>query len=240
MPEDLPDGAVHVWFAPPAVDWRAHWPVLSDIEQRRAERFRHDDVRALYVTAHALVRHVLSRYTPVAPERWEFTVEGQGKPRIETPGHEWLQFNLSHTAGMAVCAVAGNQPVGVDVECLLRRERRGADPEANDCLPLAKYCLAAGEVAQLAGLDFIARWDRFLRFWTLKEAYLKACATGISQPLQDFAFSWDPPRIDFLRGQDDGSLWFFEEHRPSDQHVAAVGLRCQPASPVLWREWHWP
>lgn len=236
MHEPLPEGVVQVWYARPCADWARLWPVLSDVEHRRAERFRHDDVRNLYVTAHALVRHVLSQYAPIDPRAWNFTIEGQGKPRVELPEFGWLQFNLSHTSGMAICAVTRGHPVGVDVEHLLRRERRGLSPEENDCLPLARYCLADREYAQLEGLEFLPRWDRFLRFWTLKEAYLKACGSGISQPLHEFAFSWAPPRIEFLSGQDEGSQWYFEEHRPSDEHVAAVGLRCPAIREVLWRE----
>jgi len=73
-----------------------------------------------------------------------------------------------------------------------------------------RYC-APDEIADIGSQD--GRWhDRFLRYWTLKEAYLKARGVGISVPLADITFRVDTDRADVsfggaLRGSD--ARWIF-------------------------------
>ena len=67
---------------------------------------------------------------------------------------------------------------------------------------------------------------RFLVYWTLKEAYLKARGLGIGVPLEDISFDLavpDTPRITFrntLAGEDD--RWAFTLWQPSATHLVAV------------------
>ena len=245
---ELPAEQVHVWtldtgnVSDPRVLARSE-DLLSRDERDRLDRFRPPESRHLYLVAHAFVRRLLSQYAPAPPEAWEFDFEGNGKPLITAPvEYRWLRFNLSHTNGLAACGVARDLAVGVDVEDLQRKQRRKAQPMATasgdeDCLPLARYCMATPEVEHLVSLEGAERWIRFLRYWTLKESYLKACATGISRPLQNFAFSWcdDIPAIEFLDGSDAPARWCFAEHRPTDRHVAAAAV-IAPRAAMSWHE----
>ena len=43
----------------------------------------------------------------------------------------------------------------------------------------------------------------FFRYWTLKEAYIKAVGSGLAMSLQSFAFTLVPPRITFEAGSGD-------------------------------------
>ena len=253
---ELPDEEVHVWTLDTetvtdlTVLARSE-QLLSAHERERHERIRPPESRHLYLVSHVFVRRLLSQYVPVPPEAWEFDFEGNGKPKIIRPvEYQWLRFNLSHTHGLAACGVAREMAVGVDVEDLLRKQRRKQQPISadqgtvayvgisdNDCLPLARYCMAPPEVEHLIGLEGPERWLRFLRYWTLKESYLKACATGISRPLQDFAFSWcdGHPAIEFLDGSDAPTRWRFAEHRPTNRHVAAAAV-IAPSATITWDE----
>ena len=66
--------------------------------------------------AHALARLTLSRYAPVPPEAWSFSLGEHGRPEIEGPSDAGrLRFNLSHTRGMVACAVVRELDIGVDV-----------------------------------------------------------------------------------------------------------------------------
>ena len=65
-------------------------------------------------------------------------------------------FSLSHSGGLALCALSGS-PVGVDVE-LVRPRRPG----------LPAYALSETELAAFDG-----SWEDFDRIWTLKEAWCK-------------------------------------------------------------------
>lgn len=78
----------------------------------------------------------------------------RGKPLFQGMDDRW--FSLSHSGGMALCALSGH-PVGVDVE--LTRPRRAGLPA---------YVLGPDELARFDGT-----WEDFYRLWTLKESWCK-------------------------------------------------------------------
>ena len=90
-----------------------------------------------------------------------------------------LDFNVSHTRGVALLAIARDLPggtrIGVDIEHADRDV--GADR-------LARKFLTPREQQSLAALDFGARRKRFLRYWTCKEAMSKATGDGLSAPFR--------------------------------------------------------
>ncbi len=152
---------------------------LSEAERHQASRFRLPRDRLLYTAAHVFLRQILSRYTLLQPTEWQFERNAYGKPFIANPNYQWLQFNLTHTEGLIACALVREQAIGIDVEKLKPLEDLAAlcghafhPLEANDIL--------ASGLAQVS-------LERFYRYWTLKEAYIKAKGIGLSLPLQKFA-----------------------------------------------------
>ncbi len=114
----------------------------------------------------------------VPPESWIWREGPHGRPEIAAPDAD-LHFNLSHSAGVVVCALARGRTIGVDVEDL---SRRAPDPAI-----VTRYCSPAEAEDVCAQGD---RWrDRFLTYWTLKEAYLKARGLGIAVHLSDISFT---------------------------------------------------
>lgn len=201
--------------------------LLSDEETAQAARFRFERDRDLYVVAHALVRTALSCYAEVPPWEWRFQTVGHGKPLIAAEHGSTLRFNLSHTRGMAVCAVTAAGEIGVDVEFLGR---------ARSDLELAERYFAPAETATLVGLSPETLHDRFLQFWTLKESYIKAVGTGLSMPLDCFAFQLAdgrPPVITFTDPTGEPHRWQFAQVRLGRQHIAAIALQDAAAPLVL-------
>ena len=88
----------------------------------------------------------------------------QGKPFF--PDRPERHFNLSHTAGLCLCALSAAGPVGADIERL--RPRR---PE------LPRYVMSDGELAVFDG-----SWEKFYEVWTLKEAYCKFLGGSVFPP----------------------------------------------------------
>jgi 4'-phosphopantetheinyl transferase len=101
--------------------------------------------------------------------------EPHGKPYLAEPAGHDLRFNLSHTRGLAVIALAPGREVGVDVEAVRpgRRAQAIADRWFTDA--------EADAIRSAEDPDAV-----FFRLWARKEAYLKATAEGFRGGLGSF------------------------------------------------------
>src|SRR5204863_518086 len=113
--------------------------------------------------------------------RLVFEYAAHGKPAIaaEFSGDLPLRFNLSHSAGWAMFALAWDREVGVDLESAARLTRN-----VDGLTALATRVLSTRELAIWRALpDTAAREAAFLRAWTRKEAYAKATGQGLFDKL---------------------------------------------------------
>jgi 4'-phosphopantetheinyl transferase len=167
---------VHVWHAD--LDRAAReMPYLGDLlsadERARAARFHFAQDRERWVTARSLLRRLLARYLDTDPARLRLIYGAYGKPALEE--EPWLRFNLSHSGGIVLFAVAGGREVGVDVE------RVRDDIDAEDLAP------AVFSHQERQALRVAAPGEKnalFFALWTAKEAYIKARGLGFSYPVQ--------------------------------------------------------
>ena len=225
---------IHLWLARlpgllPSAQVRQWLSLLSDDERQRWQRYRQQGDRQSFLLGKVLTRSVLAECLAQAPADLEFTRDNHGKPRLlQQATCRPLQFNLSHTEGMAVLAVTDGVEPGVDVESLSRRV---------EAMALAQRYFAAEEVATLAALQGAALQERFIALWTLKEAWLKARGTGLREPLDAFHIEVDGgrPTIAFSRlpGEDPGR-WQLRQYR-KDGFCIALALQAPrlDAEPVL-------
>lgn len=155
--------------------------VLDERERERANRFIRECDRRRFIRAHALMRHVLGRFTGCAPHVLRFTAGAYGKPRLADASID-IQFNLSHAGERALLAVALGRQVGVDVE-----HTDALTPTAFADLP--SRWLAPGEAHALRRLPAALQPHAFVRCWTRKEAFVKALGRGLTYPLRRFEVS---------------------------------------------------
>jgi len=114
--------------------------------------------------AHAAERQILARYLDVRPASLEFGREPSGKPLLVS---DQLQFNLSHSGGVALLAVSRTLAVGIDVQ----------EPHEAVTRPwFAKRICSLREYEQIAALT--DRSAALLRLWVRKEAVVKARGEG--------------------------------------------------------------
>ncbi len=202
----MTNATVTIWtmrVGMPSPSALARWQaVLDEHETAQAARFRVGDNRYGYIAAHALARSLLATLGGQPPAAWKFRKTEKGKPEIADPA-TGLQFSLSHTNGFVACAAASGFAVGIDAES---RERKLITAD------VVKAVLASGELAHLRTLPDERHQETFLRFWTLREAYVKATGQGISYPREDFSFVLDPAAIQFANGSDSSTWQFFAWH----------------------------
>jgi 4'-phosphopantetheinyl transferase len=80
-----------------------------------------------------------------------------------------LNFNLSHSADMVLCAV-GDVPIGCDIEKVVDAP-----------FEVAEHYFKAKECQYIAdGCSDNEKCRRFFRLWTMKESYLKMTGEGMS------------------------------------------------------------
>jgi 4'-phosphopantetheinyl transferase len=223
---DLTDRSVHLWFLFPDA-WeepnlrQAAVPLLAEEERARMERFRFPKHRRLYLASRLLLRTTLSRYADLPPQGWRFVSGEKGKPRLDKSlaGSPSLGFNLSHTLGVAVVGVTKKGTIGVDVEQADRPARAGE---------LVKRFFSLEEKTVLEKLPPGRLQTLFGRYWTLKEAYVKALGRGLSHPLDSFSFSLseeEPHRIVFSgEGRAGPETWRFALIAPRPKIVAALAV----------------
>ncbi len=152
--------------------------VLSAAESARAARFGTDALRQRWIAGRAALRMVLGHTLGIDAADVPIRRGVRGRPELVDPGRG-IDFNVSHTRGVALIAIARGLPdgtrVGVDIEHADRAV--GADR-------LAPKFLTLREQATLAALGPVERRQRFLRHWTCKEAMSKATGDGIAAPFR--------------------------------------------------------
>ena len=180
----LPNDEVHVWQAHLGVaqDYVTSLvPFLDATEQERASRFKVAWAREQFVISHAFVRLALAKYLQVSPDNVRFLMAEYGKPELVSSRN--IKFNLAHTKGVAVIAIARERVVGVDVEAVR---------ETVEVSELADRFFSPKEAQWLRSQPASDRVLAFFDCWTAKEAYIKAKGMGLSIPLAKFAVIPDP------------------------------------------------
>jgi 4'-phosphopantetheinyl transferase len=164
-------------------------------ERAIAARYARPELAARYLASRAHLRGVLAEYLQIDPTSLRFEKAPGGKPRLAAPCAP-LFFNLSHSDTSMALAISSDREVGIDLEKI----RPQIDLDA-----LAKTCLTESEMRILGEGEKggEGRLERFYRFWTMKEAVLKAHGLGLSRVLRELEVSLGPePRARFLTGDD--------------------------------------
>ncbi len=232
-PLALPDDEVQLW----RVDLEAvginesRWlKLLSTDESARAFRFHFARDRYSFAASRAILRMILAGYLATDPSALSFSYSNKGKPSLgpACAGSD-LQFNISHSGGIALFAFTRQRKIGVDVE----KVRRDFEVEA-----LAHRYFSACEQTQLAALSADERVDAFFRCWTRKEAYIKATGDGLSLPLSQFDVSLEIGEANaLLATRPDGSeasRWLLQEVPSTQGYIAAVCVRGQNWKLKTW------
>ncbi len=226
---------VHVWRA--ALDQTASQRQyfqrhLAADERARAARLYFERDREHFIVARGVLRDILARYLNREPGSLSFRYGSHGKPALAGNDDEaGIRFNISHSRGMALCAVALGREVGIDIEQVR------ADLAI---VEIAERFFSPREVATLLLLPALEQRPAFFRCWTRKEAYIKARGEGLSIPLDGFDVSLAPGEPAALLGVRpdpvDSIRWSLEDLDAAPGFAAALAVEGRG-----WRlsRWQW-
>lgn len=220
-------GEVHVWRLaldqpePVVAEFRS---TLEADELVRASRFHFEKHRRHFMVGRGGLRYVLSQYLDAKPGEFRFSYGVYGKPALVGEGP---RFNMSHSHGMALFAVAADRELGVDVEHV-RADFATAD--------IARRFFSRLEVATFNTLPTEEQPAAFFRCWTRKEAYIKAIGRGLSEPLDAFDVTLAPGEAAELLRADRGdvSRWAMFDIDAGDDYAGALAVEAPVADIRLW------
>jgi 4'-phosphopantetheinyl transferase len=155
-------------------DYPQYWRILHPTEQQYANTINNVERHRRYVEIHARLRILLGDAVKAAPEQLLIQKAEYGKPYLAD--YPELAFNLSHTGNQMVLAMAYNRDLGVDIEQCKPRKNLTA---------LVDKCFAEEEKTYWQLLPVSQQTQAFYRFWTRKEAFVKATGRGIALGLNN-------------------------------------------------------
>jgi 4'-phosphopantetheinyl transferase len=189
---------------------------LSAEERDRAARFRFDHDREGFIWRRATLRRVLADVLGCGVQEIEYVAGRSGKPALggRLSDCAW-RFNLSHSHGLMLVAVARNREIGVDVEKI--------EPLAG-VEELAEQCLTRSELERFRSDAAEQTSERFLHLWTRKEALLKAIGVGLSVEPQSIEVGWGKEAKPDVLQDPQGGRWTLDSFRPRPDYWAAVAV----------------
>jgi phosphopantetheine--protein transferase-like protein len=193
LPNIPTSGEVHVYW----VENKTRDVFLTESDITRAQRFKAELSRDLFIRGRSAIRAIAGSYTCNKPLEMEIGITLAGKPFLKD--HPDLHFNITHCHDVLGVAFACT-PVGFDMES---KSRKG------DFLALAKRFFSTEEY-EMINKPHINKAAYFLERWTAKEAMLKLIGTGIAAGLDkalvlsDSEGSFDGKKIHLHRLNRDG------------------------------------
>jgi len=233
----LASGEVHIWCAslgvPPETSARLYATLTPD-ERTRSARFRFERDQQRFIVARGVLRDLLGRYLQTPPGQIGFVYNAFGKPDLGPEFANRLKFNLSHSFGLTLIAIATASDVGVDLEHIWPK---------SDYADIARHFFSADEVDYLVALPSHLHAEAFFSCWTKKEAYVKACGEGLAIPLNSFSvpLTTDPEdnHVELYVASKDiapARRWSLYTLRPAPGYAAALAIE---GTGWLLRQWQW-
>jgi 4'-phosphopantetheinyl transferase len=211
---------VHVWSTnldrdPAQIDLLRQF--LSTSERQRAAKFINPIHGDRWIVARGYLRQILSQYLDLTPAEIAFTYSQYGKPALAKPlrtriENSQLEFNLSHSGDRAVYGISARDPIGIDIEYI--HPLPAAD--------LVDRFFSPAEQALFHSLPLDLQQAAFFHAWVQKEAYLKACGTGLNTPLAQIEVSIDPRTPAAIISAPVGKTWQIQKLDICPEYASAI------------------
>jgi 4'-phosphopantetheinyl transferase len=209
--------ALHLWRADLAsADASQYLALLDPSEIARAERLRFAHLRQRFIAARGILRSILGVYQQAAPQTLQFQYQERGKPSLV---NSRMEFNVSHSADMAVYIIAAATPVGIDIEI----RKTPFDPA------VARRYFHPAECAYLFALPEPEQAAAFYQIWARKEALIKAHGDGMHLSLT--GFSTIPPGAGQPAPVEQDGSWLVHDFKADAAYQSAFATQLH--APVI-------
>ena len=198
---------------------------LTDYERERVPFFKFDIVQNNYIISQGILRLFLSKYFCLPTAEINVGRHKKGKPySIDNTN---LRFNMSNSGKRVVLAFSLDDEVGIDLESLR---------ELDDLDELIEKNFTPAERAYINKVPE-EKSRRFFKFWTIKEAYLKAIGEGMRWTPDNLEFSVENGayKLQSVRGVFEPEDWLFEDFTLEDDYVGTLTYKGE-GSVVTLRE----
>ena len=209
--------------------------LLDDLEMAQYAAIEQPERADHFAYRHSVLRQLLSLYCDLPAKELMFDIGRNGKPSLAGKNSN-IHFNTSQSKNAGVIAICTTGPVGVDVEFI----------RDIDVATFAQKILSAKERIDLSTLTPEQKMPTLFKFWTAKEALIKALGIGLNlNQLPQISLagcSETNARVGWQSFELAGSLasqpqWYLATRSlPSDFHQAAiVSIASQRKLPVSIR-----
>jgi len=166
---------IDIYYANCRVHQRVHDMMLSLLTTQELEvyyKYKIGYRRREYLVGRYLLKTLFGYYLNTKPKDIAVLIDDYGKPYVP---EQDIEFNLSHSLEMVVCAVNVGRKIGVDIEKI-----------TNNIFELVERFFSPNEAYYIFMQDDKDKNYEAYRLWTMKEAYLKALGKGLFLPLNSF------------------------------------------------------
>jgi 4'-phosphopantetheinyl transferase len=182
---------------------------LTEPERQRAAKFINPTHGDRWIVARGYLRQILSQYLDLTPAQIVFTYSQHGKPALNGSP---IQFNLSHSRDRAVYGISATASIGIDIEYI--HPLPAAD--------LVDRFFSPAEQSIFHSLPVDTQQAAFFHAWVQKEAYLKACGTGLSTSLNQIEVSIDPSIPAAIVSAPVAGVWQIQKLEISPEYASAI------------------
>jgi 4'-phosphopantetheinyl transferase len=203
--------------------------ILSDDELARSGKFHFEKDRKKFILTRGTLRKLLGSYLGKNPQQIRFNYTSFGKPFLAVDSeNNNLSFNLSHSGEVVLYAITQNQKIGIDVEQV---------GDHTDVMAIAKKFFSPGEIGEMEKANEKNRTQLFFRYWTRKEAFVKALGKGVSFPMERLDVSLlnkFSPIIKLTAENNESACLNVQDLFSGDGYVAAIATEANDPKISCW------
>lgn len=188
---------------------------LSPSEHDRISFFKFSSVQNSFIISQGALRLILSEYLSIDAPKIQLGKHSKGKPFVVDD--TTLRFNISNSGKYVVYAISRGNEVGIDIEKIR------VLPDLDNLIETNFSC---NERIFINGKKE-EKQKRFFKFWTVKEAYLKAIGEGMRLAPDNIEFTVESNdyKLEAVKGVFELDDWLFKDFSFAEDYVGTIAYK---------------